>query len=102
MLGLSASALLSTGLWPGALRAQGKGDAGQFHFAVINDIHFIDEKCAAFLERVLQKIKAGPAVEFCMLAGDLSHHGKEEELGTVKEIFTRLGIPFYALPGNHD
>jgi len=102
MLGLSAGALLSLGLWPGALRAQGKSDSGDFHFAVINDIHFINEKCAAFLERVLQKLKAGPQPDFCVLAGDLSHHGNEQELGAVKEIFARLGIPFYAVPGNHD
>ena len=102
MLRLSAGALLSMGLWPGALRAQGKSDSGQFHFAAINDIHFINEKCAAFLERVLQKIKSGPKPDFCLLAGDLSHHGSEEELGAVKEIFSRLGIPFYAVPGNHD
>ena len=102
MLGLSAGALLSLGLWPGALSAQDKAASGDFHFAVINDIHFINEKCAAFLERVLAKIKSGPQPDFCLLAGDLSHHGNEQELGTVKEIFGRLGIPFYAVPGNHD
>src|SRR5437899_4939340 len=102
MLRLSAGALLSMGLWPGALRAQGKATSGDFNFAVINDIHFVDEKCAAFLERVLQKIKSGPGPDFCLLAGDLSHHGNEQELGAVKEIFGRLGIPFYSVPGNHD
>jgi len=102
MLGLSASALLSLGLWPGALRAQGKRRAGNFNFVVINDIHYINEKCAAFLERVLQKVKAGPKAEFCLLAGDLSHHGTEAELRAVKEIFGTLGIPLFALPGNHD
>src|SRR5258705_13134555 len=75
MLGVSASTLLSLGLWPGALRAQGKGNSGDFHFVVVNDVHYINEKCAAFLERVLQRIKAGASPDFCLLAGDLSHHG---------------------------
>jgi 3',5'-cyclic AMP phosphodiesterase CpdA len=36
------------------------------------------------------------------LAGDLSHHGTEAELRSVKEIFSRLAIPVFVLPGNHD
>ena len=102
MLGLSASTLLALGLWPGALRAQGKVESGDFHFVVINDIHYINEKCAAFLDRVLDKIKNGPAPEFCLIAGDLSHHGTEAELQPVKEIFARLAVPVYVLLGNHD
>ena len=102
MLGLSAGALLSLGLWPGALRAQGKAEAGNFHFVVINDIHYINEKCAAFLERVLEKIKSGPAPEFCLILGDLSHHGTEKELQPVKELLGKIGAPVHVLPGNHD
>src|SRR4051812_24557678 len=102
MLGASASTLLAMGLWPGALRAEGKSTSGEFHFLVVNDIHYINEKCAAFLERVLQKVKTGPTPEFCLLAGDLSHHGTEAELRSVKEIFSRLAMPLFVLPGNHD
>ena len=102
MLGLSTSTLLALGLWPGALRAQGKSESGNFHFLVINDIHYINEKCAAFLERVLGKIKEGPTPEFCIIAGDLSHHGTEAELRSVQEIFARLNMPIHVVPGNHD
>src|SRR5438045_4046368 len=102
MLGLSASTLLALGLWPGALRAQGKAESGNFHFLVVNDIHYVDEKCAAFLERVLGKIKAGATPEFCIIAGDLSHHGTEAELRAVQEMFARLNMPIHVVPGNHD
>src|SRR5258706_1846816 len=102
MLGLSASTLLSVGLWPGALRAQGQGNSGDFHFLVVNDVHYINEKCAAFVKRVLQKVRAGPNPDLCLLAGDLSHHGTEAELRAVQEIFGRLGVPLFVLPGNHD
>lgn len=102
MLGASASTLLTMGLWPGALRAEGKAISGDFNFLVVNDIHYINEKCAAFLERVLQRIKVGPKPEFCLLAGDLSHNGKEGELRAVKKIFDQLGLPVFVLPGNHD
>jgi calcineurin-like phosphoesterase family protein len=102
MLGLSASTLLALGLWPGTLRAQGKVEAGSFHFVVINDLHYMTHKCAAFLDRVLAKIKSGPAPDFCLIAGDLSHHGTEKELRPVKEIFSRLGVPVHVLLGNHD
>ena len=102
MLGLSAGTLLSLGLWPGALRAQGKAEAGNFNFVVINDTHYQSEKCAAFLERVLERIKSGPQPEFCLLVGDLSQHGTERELQPVKEIFAKIGAPIHALPGNHD
>jgi 3',5'-cyclic AMP phosphodiesterase CpdA len=102
MLHLSAGALLSLGLWPGALRAEGKGAGGNFDFVVINDIHYINEKCAAFLDRVMKQIKTGPAPDFALIAGDLSHHGTQQEFGAVKEILAQLGIPIFVLPGNHD
>src|SRR5712675_1628264 len=69
MLGASASTLLSLGLWPGALRAEGKADPVKFNFLVVNDIHYINAKCATFLGRVLQKVKEGASPEFCLLAG---------------------------------
>jgi len=80
---------------------QGK-DTGKFNFLVVNDIHYINAKCATFLGRVLQKVKEGAPPEFCLLAGDLSHHGTEEEFRSVKEIFSQMGIPVFVLPGNHD
>jgi 3',5'-cyclic AMP phosphodiesterase CpdA len=102
MLTLSAGGLLTLGLWPGALRAGELADAGRFHFLVVNDIHFMTERCARFLERVAEKIKAGPKPDFCLLAGDASDDGTVKELTAVKEAFQHLDLPLYPVPGNHD
>jgi DNA repair exonuclease SbcCD nuclease subunit len=102
MLSLSAGHLLALGLWPGALRAQDNGRGGEFHFVVVNDVHFLNDRCAAFLERVLETMKAGPKPDLCLLVGDQADDGSEAALKPVKEVFTRLGVPVLAVPGNHD
>jgi 3',5'-cyclic AMP phosphodiesterase CpdA len=102
MLRLSAGSLLSLGLWPGAVPAAETDNAGNFRFLVVNDIHYLNERCGRFLERVSAKIKAGPKPEFCLLAGDVSDNGKSDELTPVKEFFQQLGLPLFTVPGNHD
>jgi len=37
-----------------------------------------------------------------LLSGDLAHNGRGEEYEAVAEVVGRLGVPMYALPGNHD
>ena len=102
MLKLSAGSLLTLGLWPGALRAEGTGPAGQFHFLVVNDIHYMTDRCGKFLERVAAKIKAGPKPEICLLVGDQSDHGTVAELTAVKDAFQRMDLPSFPVIGNHD
>jgi hypothetical protein len=103
MLKLSAGTLLTLGLWPGALRAAGAGNAGNFRFIVVNDIHnMTEDRCGPWLERVIEKIKAGPKPELCLLVGDESDHGKTAEFEPVKEAFARLGGPSFAVIGHHD
>ena len=103
MLTLSAGTLLTLGLWPGALRAEGTGNSGNFRFVVVNDIHnMTEDRCGPWLERVLAKIKAGPQPEFCLLAGDASDHGTVAEFTPVKEAFAQLAVPHYTVIGNHD
>ena len=102
MLGLSASSLLTLGLWPGALRAEGTGNAGNFHFLVVNDVHYMTERCGRFLERVLETVKAQPKPDFCLIAGDLSDQGTTAALTAVMEAFQKLGVPVFPVIGNHD
>ncbi len=102
MLGLSAGALFSLGLWPGAMRAADNGRGSNFRFLVVNDIHFVNERCAVFLERVLGTMKAGPRFDLCLLAGDLVDDGSEATLTQVKEALARLAVPVWTVPGNHD
>ena len=102
MLTLSAGSLLTLGLWPGALRAEGTGNPGNFHFLVVNDIHFMTDRCARFLERVVATAKAQPKPDFCLIAGDLTDHGTAAEFTRVMEAFRTLGVPMFPVIGNHD
>lgn len=102
LLRASASALLAASLWPGRLDAA-DADAPPLRFIVINDLHYIDDVCGQFFKRLVQQLKAtDPPADLCILAGDLSDHGTEAELGPLKEIFDALGMPVYVVPGNHD
>src|SRR5438270_8472569 len=80
LLRLSVGALLAGGVWPGALAAEDAGQAGDFHFLVVNDLHYRDKDCGKWLTRVIQQMKNHPEkIEFCLLAGDLSEEGKAEQ-----------------------
>ena len=103
MLRLSAGSLLALGLWPGALRAEGKGQPGRFSFIVVNDIHYFDNLCGDWLQAVLHTMKNHPErPEFCAIVGDLAQDGTLAQLSAVKELFQTLRIPVYCVPGNHD
>lgn len=100
---LSAGSLLAMGLWPGALRAADTAPGGTFRFVVINDVHFRDDRCGAWLEKIFRQIKEAPEKpEFCLMAGDYSENGKREELEACRDAFKSLGIPIFGVIGNHD
>lgn len=98
---LSAGALLTLGLWPGALRASNRSPASSFRFIVVNDTHLFTPECGAWLEGVVAQMKKHNA-EFCLHAGDLTEKGERAHLETVKEIFNGLGVPLFPVIGNHD
>ncbi len=103
MLGLSAGTLLAAGLWPGALRADGTGGSGEFHFVVVNDLHYLNQRCGQWVEAVVRQMKRQPeGIEFCLLAGDLTEHGKPEQMAPVRDLLKGLGKPTYVVVGNHD
>jgi predicted MPP superfamily phosphohydrolase len=103
MLALSAGSLLTAGLWPGVLRAEETGNPGNFHFVVVNDVHYLNERCGKWVERVVRQIKAHPErIEFCLLAGDLTEHGKPEQMASMHELLKGLGKPTHVVVGNHD
>src|SRR5262249_1914383 len=92
MLGLSAASRLALGLWPGALRSEGENNAGEFSFIVVNDLHYVDEKCGKYFERVVAQMKAAPQkAELCLIVGDFADLGKADELAAVRDIFKTLG-----------
>src|SRR5688500_7941601 len=90
---LNAGMLLSLGCWPGALRAR-EVESGSFRFLVVNDLHYMSSECGGWLEKLMRQMKAHAGVEFCLVAGDLTEHGRPEHHGAVREILNTLGMPF--------
>ncbi len=102
-----AGAWIAAGLWPGALAAQAAersaASPNEIFFVVMNDTHFLDERCAPFFEAAVSQIgKSVEKLDFCLIAGDLATDGKESELKPLKEILYTLPCPVYTVPGNHD
>ena len=95
---LGAGALLAAGAWPG--HALGK-EGDHFRFVVVNDLHYIDGECGKWLSGVMTRIKTEKP-DFCLVAGDLTEHGREEHLRGVREVLDRAGIPHHVVIGNHD
>lgn len=106
---LGSAALLTAGLWPGALRAMDESDhpSGDFHFIVINDFHYRDDRCGVWGEKVvanfrslISSLTANPA--FCVLAGDISENGKADQFASARDVFSKLPMPVHYIIGNHD
>src|SRR5204863_360570 len=53
ILRLGVGSLIAAGIWPGALFADENAHSEEFHFLVVNDIHYQDKGCAAWLEKVI-------------------------------------------------
>jgi predicted phosphodiesterase len=98
---LGSGALLTLGLWPGALRASNESPSGSFRFLVINDTHCMSAECGPYLEGVVAQMKQADA-EFCLHAGDLTEKGERDYLEQVKDIFSVLPGRMYPVIGNHD
>jgi 3',5'-cyclic AMP phosphodiesterase CpdA len=101
LLRLGAGGLLAAGLWPGTLRAADKATE-PFDFIAVNDLHYIDAGCGEWLAGVVKQMKAHPNVAFCLVGGDLVEGGTPEQLAGVREVLKGLGLPYYAVVGNHD
>lgn len=94
---LSAGGLLAAGVWP--TRSDAAHDP--FRFVQVNDLHSFDAKCLPWFEKVTAKIREQKP-EFVLVVGDLANDGSEKQLGGLKDALNTLGVPFHAVPGNHD
>ncbi|MFT3786949.1 MAG: metallophosphoesterase [Tepidisphaeraceae bacterium] len=103
LLRSSSFALLASSLWPGRLFAQ-QANAKTLQFVIVNDLHYIDDACGAYFAKLAAHIKALPDVTLVgvFLAGDLADHGKAEEYAGLKSALAGIGLPLWAVPGNHD
>ncbi len=98
----SAATVLAAGCWPGALRAA-DADGGGFYFIAVNDLHSLDRKCMPWFERVVRQMKGHKEkADFLLVCGDLANDGKKDQLGQIRDALKDLGIPYYAVCGNHD
>ncbi|MCW5549587.1 MAG: metallophosphoesterase [Opitutaceae bacterium] len=95
---LSAGALLAS-VWPGPLAAS--APAGSFSFATINDTHYKTAACGAWLRKVVDRVRE-ERPDFCLHMGDLVDTGDRACFAAVRDLFGRLGVPAYPVPGNHD
>lgn len=101
---LRAGALsLAASIWPWRAFAETDGNSGSFTFIAVNDLHYHDPACAEWFRKTVAAMKnSAPKAEFCLLGGDLADQGKPEQLAGIRDAFKLLGIPIFAVPGNHD
>lgn len=71
--------------------------ASVLKFAVMSDMH-------SDLPNLIKALKQAKTVgvEFVVLTGDLTNIGSTKELEAVKKVLDDSGLPYYAVPGNHD
>jgi len=75
---------------------------GSFPFAVLNDLHYMDELDRPWLEGMVRQVNAIDGLELVLVLGDLAELGTREELLAARDILTQLRVPYYTVPGNHD
>jgi 3',5'-cyclic AMP phosphodiesterase CpdA len=101
LLGLSASALLAGGWWPGQLAAE-PGGVGSFRFLAVNDLHYFNKQCGPWFEKVVRSMNAQTGVDFVLISGDLVELGTTEQFAAIRELLQTLRVPFHVVVGNHD
>jgi len=98
----SLSSLLAAGLWPGAIAA-GDPATGSFQFVAVNDLHYLNEKCNPWFERMVKAFQSQPEkTEFVLISGDLAEQGSSKQQGAMQDILKTLEMPYYVVVGNHD
>ena len=103
LLRTGASALLAAGVWPGTLAARDRKPGEAFSFLVVNDTHYLDQRCGPWLEKAVRQMKATPdGIDFCLMLGDLGEHGRESQIDSLIQIFKGLDRTVYYVIGNHD
>src|SRR5262245_3555016 len=102
LLRLGAATLLSAGLWPGTLRARDTASE-DFDFICVNDLHYFDEKCVPFFQKMIEKMKAdAPRAKLLLIVGDLCEHGTAQEHAGIRDVLKTFDIPTKVVIGNHD
>jgi len=99
--GLSATALLGLGLWPGCHSPRAKS-GGTFQFIAANDLHHLSAECDPWFDALIRQLRTHDKAELALLLGDLTEKGEQENLGAIRDHFRGLRKPIYTQIGNHD
>jgi len=76
---------------------------GAFTFIQVNDLHYHEPACGEWFAKVVPAMKqSAPDLDFALLCGDQADEGKLEQMTAVRDLFKGLGVPLYAVIGNHD
>lgn len=76
---------------------------GDFDFIAANDFHYHDDACAPWFTAVFAAMReSAPNAAFVLLGGDLADEGQPAQLADFQRLLPQLGLPTYAVPGNHD
>ncbi len=98
----TALGLLATSLGSSACAGDNPQDAS-FNFIVVNDTHYKDDNCAAYLRAAFEQMTERHRFDFVLVAGDVSTMGKPEELTAFRNITKEcLPVPVHCVLGNHD
>ncbi len=92
MLRLSAGSLLAAGLWPGALPAEGTKDSAEFHFLVVNDVHYLDKGCGQWFAKVIGQMKIDKPVH--VVVGNHDYLTQEDRKAYEKNFPDRINYHF--------
>jgi 3',5'-cyclic AMP phosphodiesterase CpdA len=88
------------GRW--AKAADDAKDSETFTFAVLNDLHYFDQRCAGWLnDRVVKRLN-DQKPDFCLIVGDMTEDGTEAQNAAVADVLKGLKMPIHVVVGNHD
>jgi len=75
---------------------------GKITFAAINDLHVLDAKSTAIVNRAIHQINETKGIDFTVVLGDIATAGRLPELRLAKTSLDKLERPGLWVPGNHD
>lgn len=89
-------------LWLAGIRC-----AAEVCFVQISDLHIKDQASAAFVARAVDWLNdprtfGNHKPAFIAITGDLSNKGTKAELQLCRVTLSKLKLPWYVIPGNHD
>jgi len=73
-----------------------------FKYAWLTDTHIGSPKASEDLLNCINDINNNKGIELVIISGDVAEKGRDSEIEEAFEIFAKLKVPFYIIPGNHD